>query len=314
MSEKCGICSSKVKPLVSSAPAKDLIRRLNKAEQEKRRKQSKYEKRFNRIQRREKIKVEIEDISLKCDTILKPSFKMMTQSLIEDKTKLKKTQQEKLEKQTSVMSHQRKNKRMEKYIHQVKHDARQKGIAFKTLDFKLIDSRIFEAREMLQVHCSEFDLNSTNSDPMNSMIPSFCNHPFNPLSRISGDEDDVDNEELLKVAKLTRIQQFITCLNSIMGPRACPLPAQMPPKKCFKLKPSSLMAGVKLNIDESHFRTDILTTIPFDDNNVTWVEEDEIIEEGWESLEITEAGEVVSSRSQSSYLSSLWTWATSNPS
>ena len=44
-----------------------------------------------------------------------------------------------------------------------------------------------------------------------------------------------------------------------------------------------------------------------------WVEEDDIIDEGWESLEITEAGDVVTS-GQSSYLSSLWTWATSNPS
>ena len=98
------------------------------------------------------------------------------------------------------------------------------------------------------------------------------------------------------------------------------------------------MAGVKLNIDEgtmrSHLRSEIICSMPFSENNgksdgkfqfeksygswsefflAPWVEEDDIIDEGWESLEITEAGDVVTS-GQSSYLSSLWTWATSNPS
>jgi len=314
MSE-CGICSSKSKALVSSAPIKDLMRKLNKAEQEKRREERKYQKRFNRIQKREKIKLDIEDITIRCEVVLKPSFKTVTQNLIEDKTKLKKIQQEKSDKNQSVMSHHRKNERMKKYLHQVKYDAMLKKEAFRNLDFNLIDSRVLETKEYLQVQMWEFEglLKSLSSADLQSS--SFI--PYNPLSRISRDEDDVDNDELLKVAKLIRLQQFMTCLNSMLGPGTAPLPAQMPPKICFKLKPQTLMAGVKLNIDEgtmkSHLRPEIICSIPFSENNAPWVEEDDIIDEGWESLEITEAGDVVTS-GQSSYLSSLWTWATSNPS
>ena len=41
------------------------MRKLNKAEQEKRREERKYQKRFNRIQKREKIKLDIEDITIR---------------------------------------------------------------------------------------------------------------------------------------------------------------------------------------------------------------------------------------------------------
>ena len=78
----------------------------------------------------------------RCEVVLKPSFKTVTQNLIEDKTKLKKIQQEKSDKNQSVMSHHRKNERMKKYLHQVKYDAMLKKEAFRNLDFNLIDSRV----------------------------------------------------------------------------------------------------------------------------------------------------------------------------
>ena len=170
--------------------------------------------------------------------MLKPSFKTVTQNLIEDKTKLKKIQQEKSDKNQSVMSHHRKNERMKKYLHQVKYDAMLKKEAFRNLDFSLIDSRVLETKEYLQVQMWEFEglLRSLSSADLQSS--SFI--PYNPLSRISRDEDDVDNDELLKVAKLIRLQQFMTCLNSMLGPGTAPLPAQMPPKICFKLKPQTV--------------------------------------------------------------------------
>ena len=100
------------------------------------------------------------------------------------------------------------------------------------------DSRVLETKEYLQVQMWEFEglLKSLSSPDLQSS--SFI--PYNPLSRISRDEDDVDNDELLKVAKLIRLQQFMTCLNSMLGPGTAPLPAQMPPKICFKLKPQTV--------------------------------------------------------------------------
>ena len=45
--------------------------------------------------------------------------------------------------------------------------------------------------------------------------------------------------------------------------------------------------------------------------SATWIEEDDdVIDNSWESLDITEA--LPTRSSQSSYLSNLWNWATTN--
>ena len=106
-----------------------------------------------------------------------------------------------------------------------------------------METLVKETKEYLQVQMWEFEglLKSLSSADLQSS--SFI--PYNPLSRISRDEDDVDNDELLKVAKLIRLQQFMTCLNSMLGPGTAPLPAQMPPKICFKLKPQTVSRKIQ---------------------------------------------------------------------
>ena len=112
-----------------------------------------------------------------------------------------------------------------------------------------METLVKETKEYLQVQMWEFEglLKSLSSADLQSS--SFI--PYNPLSRISRDEDDVDNDELLKVAKLIRLQQFMTCLNSMLGPGTAPLPAQMPPKICFKLKPQTVSRKIQNLFRES---------------------------------------------------------------
>ena len=78
------------------------------------------------------------------------------------------------------------------------------------------------------------------------------------------EEPDSEDEIMINLYKLIRTQQFIACRNSITGPRAPPLPAQIYPKKYFKMKLSTvrevfecglsffqLYAGVRLNVDQN---------------------------------------------------------------
>ena len=54
------------------------------------------------------------------------------------------------------------------------------------------------------------------------------------------EEPDSEDEIMINLYKLIRTQQFIACRNSITGPRAPPLPAQIYPKKYFKMKLSTV--------------------------------------------------------------------------
>ena len=50
------------------------------------------------------------------------------------------------------------------------------------------------------------------------------------------EEENKENEDYDNLYKLIRTQQYLACINSISGPKATPLPAQIPLKVSFKMK------------------------------------------------------------------------------
>jgi len=143
------------------------------------------------------------------------------------------------------------------------------------------------------------------------------------LGKRVNEEENKENEDYDNLYKLIRTQQYLACLNSISGPKATPLPAQIPLKVSFKMKLPNLFAGVKLNFDQNSNLTlghinmiieKINQNLP-NNNALLWVEEDDLIDDQWEELNITDADDALTARS--SYLSSFltgWTggWTTTN--
>ena len=50
------------------------------------------------------------------------------------------------------------------------------------------------------------------------------------------EDENKENEDYDNLYKLIRAQQYLACINSISGPKATPLPAQIPLKVSFKMK------------------------------------------------------------------------------
>lgn len=331
----CDICSNQ-KLLVSSNPISVLLRKINKGEQDRRRVKTKYSKKYEKVRKKEEDKYTVDHLRHRNNEILRPLFRRLTQSNIEDRSTKVKIAKEKLEHERLCDLQKRKNEKMKKTIANYGSNKNR----YPSLDSDLIITRLNQTIENLILRFEEFEI--PNHDISASIFAA-------PIS----EQHIREEKECIEFYKLVRLQQLITSLNAVTGPKAAPLPAQIPPNRTFKLTPSMLTAGVLLNIrqpeavqfqDKKNDRNrhvgysgflspaqigkrfsstpielltsllsyphsqlqDIIKSVNFDNNNVAWVEQDEVNEETWEKLDLSEAGALV--QNQSSYLSSLWTW------
>jgi len=93
------------------------------------------------------------------------------------------------------------------------------------LDSELIRTRLNQTVDDLILQFQEFKIPThENSGISASIFPEFG---------IS--EQNREEREFIEFYKLVRLQQLTTSLNAVTGPKAAPLPAQIPPNRTFKL-------------------------------------------------------------------------------
>ena len=133
--EPCCLCA-RPRVLVTSQPITELLRRLKKCEQERRRVEAKLQKKYKKIQQRELYKFEVERLRIRsiiffkfpanlrfyhrCEEVLKPNYKKLTVQLFDDRDAKKKEMDRRAKGLESTGSHQRKTERMRKYVTGVK--------------------------------------------------------------------------------------------------------------------------------------------------------------------------------------------------
>ena len=96
---------------------------------------------------------------------------------------------------------------------------------YPSLDSDLIITRLNQTIENLILRFEEFEI--PNHDISASIFAA-------PIS----EQHIREEKECIEFYKLVRLQQLITSLNAVTGPKAAPLPAQIPPNRTFKLTPS----------------------------------------------------------------------------
>jgi len=323
--EPCCLCA-RPRVLVTSQPITELLRRLKKCEQERRRVEAKLQKKYKKIQQRELYKFEVERLRIRCEEVLKPNYKKLTVQLFDDRDAKKKEMDRRAKGLESTGSHQRKTERMRKYVTGVKNQFKLERQ--QTTTSQLIDMRLDEAETMLSVTIDEFHTPSLEG-MMSSTMHALMGHlTYGGRGGGGGGGSNEEGEREYEYHyKLVRSQQYLACMNAIRGPRAlAPLPAQIPLKVSFKMKLLNMYAGVRLNVEQSQVQPSdyinqivdqVQTHLP-NTNALLWVEEDDLIDDQWEELNIHDAAEAVQARS--SYLSSFltgWTkgaWTTTTDS